>query len=82
MPLNGGELGGRRVLSRKTIELMTWNHLDKVSFRPGQGFGLGFYVVTDLGARWVPGSVGEYGWAGRITRRTGLIPRKSSSWSI
>ncbi len=64
MTLNGGELDGERILSRKTIELMTSNHLGDIPFRDGTGFGLGFSVVTDLGARGSLGSVGEYGWGG------------------
>ena len=64
MMLNGGELNGVRILSPSTVQLMTVNHLGDVPFRPGQGFGLGFSVVTDVGARGVPGSVGEFGWAG------------------
>ena len=64
MMLNGGELDGRRIVSRKTVELMTVDHLGDVPFSTGEGFGLGFYVVEDLGARGAPGSVGEYGWGG------------------
>ena len=64
MMLNGGSLDGRRVLSRKSVELMTVDHLNGIPFRPGQGFGLGFSVVTDVGARGQPGSVGEFGWGG------------------
>ena len=64
MMLNGGEFNGARILSPNTVKLMTVNHLGEVSFRAGQGFGLGFSVVTDLGARGAPGSVGEFGWAG------------------
>ena len=64
MTLNGGELDGKRILSRKTIELMTTNHLSDLPFRSGQGFGLGFSIVTDLGERGTLGSVGEYGWGG------------------
>lgn len=64
MLLNGGELDGKRILSRKSVELMTVDHLNGVTFREGQGFGLGFSVVKDLGARGQPGSVGEYGWGG------------------
>ena len=41
MTLNGGELDGQRILSRKTIELMTTDHLGGIPFRDGQGFGLG-----------------------------------------
>ena len=64
MTLNGGELDGVRILTRKTVELMTLDHLRDIPYRPGQGWGLGFSVVTDLGARGVPGSAGEYGWGG------------------
>lgn len=64
MTLNGGELDGRRILGPKTVELMTVDHLGAVTFEDGEGFGLGFSVVEDLGVRGVPGSVGEYGWGG------------------
>jgi CubicO group peptidase (beta-lactamase class C family) len=66
MTLNGGELDGVRILSRKSIQLMTVNHLGDLlaGEAPGTGFGLGFQVVEDLGARGEPGSVGEYGWGG------------------
>ena len=64
MLLNGGELGGTRVLSRKSVELMTADHLHDIAFRDGVGFGLGFSVVEDLGSRGVPGTVGEFGWGG------------------
>jgi CubicO group peptidase (beta-lactamase class C family) len=64
MLLNGGTLDGRRLLSRKTVELMVDDHLDGKPFREGQGFGLGFSVVEDLGARGTAGSEGEYGWGG------------------
>ena len=64
MMLNGGELDGQRILSRKTVELMTVDHLGNVEFADGEGFGLGFSVLEDLGARGEPGSVGEYGWGG------------------
>ncbi|MGH8168664.1 MAG: serine hydrolase domain-containing protein [Woeseiaceae bacterium] len=64
MLLNGGELDGRRVLSPKTVQLMTVSHLGEVTFNEGEGFGLGFFVVEDLGSRGKPGSVGEYGWGG------------------
>ncbi len=35
-----------------------------IEFNPGQGFGLGFGVVQDVGERGLPGSVGEFGWGG------------------
>jgi CubicO group peptidase (beta-lactamase class C family) len=68
MLLNGGVLDGVRLLSPKTIELMTVSHttdLPAVSAAgPGRGFGLGFFVVTDLGATQTLGSIGNYGWSG------------------
>jgi len=64
MMLNGGELDGTRILSRKTVELMTVDHLRDLQLSDGVGFGLGFSVVKDLGARGLPGSVGEFGWGG------------------
>jgi CubicO group peptidase (beta-lactamase class C family) len=64
MILNGGELDGVRLLSPKTVELMSTNHLGDIPFRPGVGFGLGFSVLEDVGMRGTPGSVGELGWGG------------------
>ena len=62
--LNGGELDRARILSRKSIELMTVDHLGTIEHQPGVGFGLGFSVVKDLGRRGSVGSVGEFGWGG------------------
>jgi CubicO group peptidase (beta-lactamase class C family) len=64
MTLNGGVLDGQRVLSEKSIDLMTANHLRDIPFNPGEGFSLGFSVLEDLGDRGEMGSVGEYGWGG------------------
>lgn len=64
MLLNGGELDGTRLLSRKSVELMTTSHLGDIPFRPGESVGLGFSIVEDVGTRGVPGSRGEYGWGG------------------
>jgi CubicO group peptidase (beta-lactamase class C family) len=76
MVLNGGRLDGQRILSRKTVELMTTSHLDGIPFRPGQGFGLGFYVVDDLGARGSLGSEGEFGWGGAYHTTYWVDPRE------
>lgn len=64
MILNGGGLDGVRVLARKTVELMSVNHLGDIPFNPGSGMGLGFSVLEDVGARGTPGSIGELGWGG------------------
>ncbi len=70
--LNGGQLDGLRLLSRKTVELMTMNHLPAelmpIQVGPnvlaGYGFGLGFRVLVDVAQSEVLGSVGEFGWGG------------------
>ena len=75
MLLNGGELDGTRVLSRTTIELMTSDHLgtriaapltpgELLLGTPGYTFGLGFAVRQAAGVAGVPGSAGEFMWAG------------------
>ena len=73
MLLNGGEWHGARLLSRKSVELMTDNaigDLDLANYPvPGQdlrgyGFGLGVRVRKSTGASGWLGSVGDYGWAG------------------
>lgn len=65
MMLNGGTWNGQRILSRKSVELMITDHMRDIPYdRDGQGFGLGFTVATDLGARGTLGSVGDYGWGG------------------
>ena len=65
MLLNEGELDGARVLSRKSVELMTTSNLpDGVAFNAGVGFGLGVSVLEDLGLRGQLGSEGEFGWGG------------------
>lgn len=78
---NGGELGGVRILSRKTVELMTSNTLAQLS-NPhpfGQadlGFGLGVRIVTDLGQSRHLGSVGMFGWDGLATTLYWIDPKE------
>ena len=80
MLLNGGELDGARILGRKTIDLMTCNHLpggaDLASLskslfseaaNAGTGFGLGFAVNMDVARSMVPGTAGEYYWGGMFS---------------
>ena len=80
MLLNGGELDGARVIGRKTLELMTLNHLpgngDLASWsqslfseatNAGVGFGLGFAINIDPAANLIPGSLGEYYWGGMFS---------------
>ena len=64
MMLNGGELDGKRFLSRTTVDSMITSHIGEIYFRAGQGFGLGFSIVRDPSALGLPASVGEFGWGG------------------
>jgi len=78
MLLNGGELDGMRLLGRKTVELMTANHLPNDgevaqlslpgSFTDipyaGVGFGLGFSVMQSPARAHIPGTPGTYAWGG------------------
>ena len=65
MLANGGSFQGKRILGKKTIDFMTADHIGSRPGRPpGLGFGLGFEVRTRAGEAALPGSVGEYGWAG------------------
>jgi len=64
MLLNGGALDGARLLSPKTVELMTSNHVGALYLNGTLGFGLGFEVTEHIGRSGRPGSVGEYGWGG------------------
>jgi len=75
--INGGELGGTRLLGPKTLQLMTSNHLPggvdlpalsrsmfSEATNSGIGFGLGFAVTMDPAKTLLPGSAGEYFWGG------------------
>ena len=66
MLANGGELNGKRLLSRKTVEMMTAAHvLDTLPGRPaGEGYGLSVRVVTNHAARNTMLSDGTFGWTG------------------
>ncbi len=78
--LNRGMLDGTRLVSRKTIDLMTMNHLPGASdlatmsqslfsetTNAGVGFGLGFAVTIDVARTMMPGSVGEFYWGGMFS---------------
>ena len=62
MMLNGGKFNGVRLLSRKTVELMTVNQLADMDV--DYGFGLGFSVVRGESDLNEVGSVGTFGWSG------------------
>lgn len=68
MLLGGGAVDNVRLLSPKSIEMMTANHTSDLPagglIGQGAGFGLGFRVTTDIAATQTLGSAGMYGWSG------------------
>ena len=60
---NRGALGGVRILSPRTVELMTTNQSGTLHSTEGLGFGLGFETVDRYGASGMA-SVGSFGWGG------------------
>jgi CubicO group peptidase (beta-lactamase class C family) len=76
MLLNGGELDGVRILSPKTVELMTANHVGTLYSDGNMGFGLGFEVIEHLGKAGRFGSVGAYGWGSAYFQRFLVDPQE------
>ncbi len=81
MMLNNGTLNGTRLLGRKTVELMTADHLGPIKgaadlLTPGYGFGLGFAVRTAPGIAPIPGSVGQYYWGGAAGTTFWIDPKE------
>ncbi len=87
MMLNGGVLDGTRYLSRKTIALMTANHLPggqdltqlsrslfSEATNAGIGFGLGFAVNMDPAKALISSSKGEYYWGGAASTAFWIDP--------
>ncbi len=89
MLLAGGTLDGVRILSPKTVELMTSNHLPDGKELPdlsvslfseaayaGVGFGLGFSVTLNPARTLLPGTVGDYSWGGLASTYFWIDPRE------
>jgi CubicO group peptidase (beta-lactamase class C family) len=86
MLLNKGQLNGARLLSPKTVELMTANHLpeaamktvndDLVTLGRGAGYGLGVSVLMDPAQHGNLGSAGEFGWSGAASTHVLVDPKE------
>src|SRR5262245_28884171 len=88
MLLNQGEIDGIRLLGRKTVELMTQNHLpggqEVADLAPpgiftetgfaGVGFGLGFSVVQSSVRAHILGTPGAYAWGGAASTTFWIDP--------
>ena len=97
MHLNGGELNGKRVLSKEAVEIMRSNQLpDAVpgigQLYPGNGFGVDFAIVNDsaafqgapLGTHWWWGIAGSWFWIGPVSNIgfIGMIQNSDILYSI
>ncbi len=87
MLLGKGALGGARLLGRKTVELMTMNHLNGDMAAMGQprfseanyhgiGFGLGFSVMLDPAKAQIAGTPGECAWGGMASTAFWFDPKE------
>ena len=89
MLLNGGALDGVRIISPKTLELMTANHLPdgkdltqlsislfSEATYAGVGFGLGFSVTLDAARTLLPGTAGDFSWGGMASTYFWVDPRE------
>jgi CubicO group peptidase (beta-lactamase class C family) len=74
MMLDGGKVSNARVLSRKSIELMTQDQLGKIG--PDQAFGLGFGVDGVKAPLSELGSPGKYNWGGFFYTAFSIDPKE------
>ncbi|MDD5613059.1 MAG: serine hydrolase, partial [Gallionella sp.] len=80
MLLNKGELDGVRLVSRKTVELMTTNQIGKLYettlHDEGWKFGLGLGIQADREHNVDAGDVGTFEWAGLYSTRFSVDPKE------
>jgi len=80
MILNGGELDGVQILSRKTVELMTSNSIGQLyapfRYNTGDKMGYGFGIRTERGEFDELESIGIYGWDGAFFTRFWIDPKE------
>lgn len=81
--LGNGEYNGKRILSRKTIEVMTADQMIRLnqlgngySNRPGETFCLGFSLITDQGKGISVKSPGTYEWGGYFNTKFFIDPKE------
>ena len=84
---NEGAADGNQIIGRRTLELMTMNHLPQGKLLnevgrstfsetalAGMGFGLGFSVLMDPAANAGLGTIGEFAWGGAASTRFWVDP--------
>jgi CubicO group peptidase (beta-lactamase class C family) len=86
MMANGGTYKGRRIIGRKTIDLMRRNHLNAEqlkdftnSYQAGYGYGLGVRTMMDPAAGGSNSSIGEFGWTGLAGTWVAIDPAEGFS---
>jgi len=84
MILDYGKLGKKRLLSRKSIELMKANHIKDIPgyFFSGAGYGLGVGVTTDIGKTGELATPGEIYWAGAPNNTSFFVDFKEEMFGI
>ncbi|KQS35828.1 serine hydrolase [Pedobacter sp. Leaf194] len=75
MFLNKGIYSRRRILSEKSVALMTSRQIGNIPFTDNT-FGLGFEVVTEKGSKLSGQSVGSFGWGGFFGSTYWVDPKK------
>jgi len=83
MLLNHGNLEGKQILGRKTVELMTANNITflrngTLPGNPSEGFGLGGSVRLDVPKGNSLGSEGQFGWNGAATTTFNMDPEEKT----
>ena len=76
MIMNNGQWNGTQFLSRKTIELMTQNHVGDKYPAEGVGFGYGFAVMLDVSKTDLLGSNGNIWWGGAFNTHFFIDPKE------
>ncbi|WP_370875952.1 serine hydrolase domain-containing protein [Evansella vedderi] len=86
MLANGGQLDGVQILGRKTVELMSTNHLQseqlsyyKWPYLAGYGYGLGVRTMMNPALGGSNSSIGEFGWSGLAGTWTLMDPKEKLS---
>lgn len=86
MLAKGGNYNGKRIIGRKTIDLMRANHLNSEqlkdfngSYLAGYGYGLGVRTLMSNADGHSNGTVGEFGWTGMLGTYVSIDPHEGFS---
>ena len=76
MLLNGGELNGKKLLSRNAVRQMTSNQIGDLSLGKGDKFGLGFQLVTPESSGYSITPAGTFSWGGMFSSQYWIDPKE------